>query len=114
MESHTEDVGDIIDDIHLIFEVNTSSFTAVMDSCTLVLQGTHGLLGDDFLPDILALFLESHTIDMGDFHDDLSLLFIEVDSSIVVVRAHSDLQVHSLHDQSLQVGVIVDSYVQHL
>ena len=30
------------------------------------------------------------------------------------VRAHSNLHVHSLHDQSSQVDVIVDPYVQQL
>ena len=92
-------MGDIIDDIHLLFESNTSSFAAVTHSCTLALQGTHGLLGDDFLLDISTLFLESHTTSMGDFHDDLSLLFAE-DSSTVVARVHSDPQLHALHDQS--------------
>ena len=58
------------------------------------------------MPDIAVLFLESHTIDIGDFHDDFSLLFAENASSTVIV--------HSLHDQSFQVGVIVDPYVQHL
>ena len=33
MESHMEDVGDIIDDIHLLFEVDTPSFITVIDSC---------------------------------------------------------------------------------
>ena len=100
MESHIEDVGDTIDDICLLFEVDTSSFSTVIGSCTSALQGTHGLLGDDFLPNILALFLELDAMDMGDFFDDLLLLFSEVDSSTVVARAHFDPQVHSLHDQS--------------
>ena len=43
---------------------------------------------------------------MGDFHDDFSLLFAEDYSSTVIA--------HSLHDQSFQVGVIVDTYVQLL
>ena len=106
MESHIEDVGDIIDDIYLLFEADISSFAAVTDSCTSALQGTHGLPCDDFLPDILALFLESHIADMEDFSGDLSLIFSKVDSSTVIA--------HSLHDQSFQVGVIVDSHVQHL
>ena len=42
------------------------------------------------------------------------LLFVEDDPSIVVVRAHFDPHVHSLHDQSLQVGMIKDPYIQHL
>ena len=74
-------------------------FAVVIDSCTLAQQGTHGLPGDDFLPDIVVLFLESHTADMGDFYDDFSLLFVE-ESSTVVVRAYSDPHAHSLHDQS--------------
>ena len=71
MESHIEDVGDIIDDIRLLFEVDTPFFSVVIDSCTSTLQGTLGLPGDDFFPDIAALFLESHIADMGDFYDDL-------------------------------------------
>ena len=100
LESHNEDVGDILDDIHLLFEADTPSFSVVIDSSTSALQGTHGLPSDDFLPNISALFLESHTMDMGDFHDDLSLLFAEEASSIVVARAHSNPQLHALHDQS--------------
>ena len=103
VESHIEDVGDILDDIRLLFEADTSSFSTVIDSCTSPLQGTHG---DDFLPDISVLFLESHTVDIGAFYDDFSVLFAENASSPVIV--------HSLHDQSFQVGVIVDLYVQHL
>ena len=34
VESHIEDVGDILDDIHLLFEADTPSFSAVTDSCT--------------------------------------------------------------------------------
>ena len=99
MESHIEDVGDIIDDIYLLFEMDTPSFSAVIDSCTSALQGTHSLPSDDFLPNIAALFLESHTVDMGDFYDDFLLLFSK-ESSTVVVRAHSNPQLHALHDQS--------------
>ena len=113
MESHIEDVGDIVDDICLLFEVDTPSFAIVTDSCTLALQGTHSLPGDDFLPDIAALFLESHTTDMGDFYDDLLLLFVEK-SSTMVVKAYSDPQLHALHDQSFQIGMIVDSSLQLL
>jgi hypothetical protein len=58
------------------------------------------------LSDIATLFLESHIVDMEDFFGDLLLLFSEADSSIVIA--------HSLHDQSFQVGMIVDSHVQHL
>ena len=43
---------------------------------------------------------------MEAFYDDFSLLFAKNDSPTVLVR--------SLHDQSVQVGVIVDTYVQHL
>ena len=85
MESHMEDVGDIIDDIHLLFEVDTPSFIAVIDSCTSSLQGTLGLSSDNFLPDILVIFLESHTKDMEDFFGDLSLLFVKEDSSTIIV-----------------------------
>ena len=56
--------------------------------------------------------MESYTIDLGDFFDDIPLLFAKDDPSIVVVRAHFDPHVHSLHDQSSQVDVIVDPYVQ--
>ena len=75
MESHIGDVGDILDDIHLLFEADTPSYVAVKNSCTSALEGTHGLPGGDFLPDIATLFLESHTIDMGEIYDDLSLIF---------------------------------------
>ena len=37
VESHIEDVGDIIDDIHLLFEADTPSFAPLKDSCTSVL-----------------------------------------------------------------------------
>ena len=60
--------------------------------------------------DIAGLFVESHTIDLGDSLDDLHLLFDGDDPSTIVVRAHSDPHVHSLHDQSLQVDVIVEPY----
>ena len=101
MESHIEDVGDTIDDIHLLFEVN--SFSIVTNSCTSAQQGTHGLptLGDDFLPDISTLFIESRTTNLEDFFDDLPLLFAEDDSSTIVAMAHSDPHFHSLYDQSL-------------
>ena len=56
--------------------------------------------------------MESHVANLGDFFDDLHVLFDEDYPSTVVVRAHSDPHVHSLHDQSLQVGVIVDPYEQ--
>ena len=55
------------------------------------------------MPDTSVLFLESHTVD---FHDDFSLLFAENASPTVLVC--------SLHDQSVQVGVIVDPYVHPL
>ena len=64
--------------------------------------------------DIVGLFIESHTTALGDFFDDIQLLFDEDNPSIVVARAHYDPHVHSLHDQPLQVGVIVDTYVQQL
>ena len=54
------------------------------------------------------------SIDLGEKLEDLHLLIDEGDSSTVVARAHSDPQVHSLHDQSSQVDVIVDPYVQQL
>ena len=66
------------------------------------------------MADIASLFMESHTIDLGVSLDDLHLLFNRDDSSTIVVRAYSDPHVHSLHDQSSQVGVIVDTYVQQL
>ena len=50
---------------------------------------------------------------MGDFYDDFSLLFAK-DSSTVVARADFDPEVHALHDQSFQIGMIVDSSLQHL
>ncbi len=88
-ESHIEDVEDTIDDIHLLFEANTSFIVAVTNSCTSTQQGTFCLLvpasGDDFLTDILGFFMESHTIDLEDFFDDLLLLFAKDDPSTVVL-----------------------------
>ena len=42
------------------------------------------------------------------------LLFVEDDSFAVVARAHSDPQFNFLHDQSFQIGMLVDSHLQHL
>ena len=114
MESHIEDVGDIIDTIFLLFlEFNTSSFSIVIG---LAQQGTPSLpaptLMDDFLTYILGLWVESHIVDLGDIINDLYLLFVEEDPSQVVVRAPSNHLVHSLHDQSSHIDVIVDPYVQ--
>ena len=79
-------------------------------------QGTSSLPApasvDDFLANILGLFVQSHIVNLGDSIDDLHLLFDEVDTSSVITRVHSDPSIHSLHDQSLQVDVIVDTYVQ--
>ena len=66
------------------------------------------------MPDISALFLESHIAYLEDFFDDLLLLFAKKNPSTVVARAYSDPHVHSLYDHSLQANVIVDTYVQHL
>ena len=106
MKSHIKNVGDIINGIHLLFEADTPSFAVVKDSCTSTLQGTLDLPSADFLPDVSVLFLESHTADMEVFSDDFSLLFAKNDSPTVLV--------HSLHDQSFQIGVIVDPYVHPL
>ena len=67
---------------------------------------------DDFLADIAGLFVESHIADLGENIDDFYLLFDEDDPSTIFVRAHYNPHVHSSHDQSSQVGVIVDTYVQ--
>ena len=109
MESHIEDVGDIINDICLLFvEVNTTSISIVIGPAQ---QGTPCLPTlasvDDFLTDISGLFVESHIADLGDIIDYIHLLFDEEDPSLVVARAHSNPHVHSLHDQSLQVDVVV-------
>ena len=79
-------------------------------------QGTCCLLAlasdDAFLEDIVGFFVESYTIDLGDNLDDFHIFFDEIDPSIVIVRAYSNPHVHSLHDQSSQVGMIMDTYVQ--
>ena len=54
------------------------------------------------------------SVDLVDRLEDLHLLIDEGDTSTVVARAHSDPHVHSLHDQSSQVGMIVDPYEQKL
>ena len=65
---------------------------------------------EKFLEDIAGLFVESHLVDSEDSIDDLHLLFDEADTSSVVTRVHSNPFVNSLHDQSLQVDVIMDTY----
>ena len=57
-------------------------------------------LVDDFLVATIGLFMDSHTIDLGDIPYDMHLLFFEDYPSTIVVRAYSDPHVHSLHDQS--------------
>ena len=105
VESHIEDVGDIIDDIRLLFEADTSSSAAVIDSCTSPLQGTHGV---DFLPDISVLFLESHTVDMGNFHDDFSLLFAENDSTTVLAISLTFEKTDGVLTHALEMPVIIE------
>ena len=51
---------------------------------------------------------------MEDNIDDLYLLFAEGDPSPVVTRDHSDPPVHSLHDQSSHIDMIMDPYIQQL
>ena len=45
---------------------------------------------DDFLLDIIVLFVESYIKDVGDIIDDIHLLFVEDNSSSLVAREHSD------------------------
>ena len=52
-------------------------------------------------------------IDLGDNIDDIHLFDVE-NLSLVFTRASSDPLYHSLHDQSLQVEVSVDTYDQQL
>ena len=100
VESHIEDVGDIIDDIHLLFvEVNTSSISIVIgpaQQCTPSIPAP--TLVDDFLIHISSLFMESHLVDLEDNIDYIHLLFDEVGTSSVVMRAHSNPPIHCLHD----------------
>ena len=49
-------------------------------------------------------------IDLGDSIDDLPLLLDAATPSSVVMSAPYDPLVHSLHDRSPQVEVIVDTY----
>ena len=56
--------------------------------------------------------MESYIEDLGDIIDDIHILFDEEESSLIVMRAHSNPPVHSLHDQSSQVDMIVDPYVK--
>ena len=53
-------------------------------------------------------------INLGDSIDDLPLLLDAIVPSSVVMRDPSESLVHSLHDQSLQVKVSVDTYDQQL
>lgn len=66
------------------------------------------------MTDIAGLFVESYITYLGDTINDIHLLFDEDDPSLIVARDHSDPLVHSLHDQSLEVDMIVDTFVQHL
>lgn len=63
---------------------------------------------------ITSLFLEYYIGYFGDIIDDIHILFYEDNPSLIVVREHFDPLVHSLHDHSFEVDMIVDSYVQHL
>ena len=98
MESHIEDVGDILDDIHLLFQEIFSSIAIVNNSCTSTQQGICHLLvlalDGDFLIDILGFLVESHIIDLEDFFYDIQLLFDEENPSIVVMRSHFYPHVH--------------------
>ena len=53
-------------------------------------------------------------IDLGDSIDDFPLLLDVVALSSVVTRAPSDPPIHSLHDRSSHVEVILDTYEQQL
>lgn len=64
--------------------------------------------------DISNLFVDSYFVDLGDTIDDIEHLFDEDDPSLVVVRESSDPLLHSLHNNSLEIDVIVDTYGQHL
>ena len=79
-------------------------------------QGTHCLpalaIEVDYMTNIAGLFMESHIAYLGDNIDYIHLLFDESDTSSIVTRAHSDPPVHSLHDQSSQLDVIMDTYEQ--
>ena len=70
--------------------------------------------GDDYIKNILSLFAESYIEDLEDIIDDIYLLFDEEDPSSIVTREHTGPLVHSLHDQSSQVDMIMDPYVQKL
>ena len=86
--------------------------------CNSIHLGTPCLLvsvsGDDYMIEISSLFVESYIQNLGDIIDDINLLFDEYVPSSVVARDHSDPLVHSLHDQSYKVDMIVDPYVQKL
>ena len=87
----------------------------VIDPCNLVQLGTPCLLAltlvDDYIIDILGFFVESYIEDLGDIIDDIHLLFDEDYPSLVVTREHSDPLIHSLHNQSFKVDMIMDTYV---
>ena len=88
----------------------------VIGPCNLVQLGTPCLpvpvSRDDYLTDISGFFMESYIAYLGDVIDDIHLLFDEEYPSSVVTREYSDPLVHTLHDQSYKVDIIVDPYVQ--
>ena len=55
--------------------------------------------------------MESYITDLVDIIGDIHLLFDEADPSSIVAREHFDPLVHSLHDQSYKVDMIVEFYV---
>lgn len=75
-----------------------------MATCDLVQQDIHHLPDitnwDDYVANIVGLFVESHISNLGDNIHDIHLLFDEVDSSLVVVEEPLDPPVHSPHDHS--------------
>lgn len=68
---------------------------------------------DDYLTDIACLFVESYLANFKDTINGIHFLFDEDDPSSVV-GDHFNALLHSLHDHSLEIDVIVDTYVQHL
>ncbi len=93
-----------------------SYIAIVIGPCNSIQLGTLCLLfpasRDDNWTDISSFFVEFYIENFGDIIDNIHL-FDEEDPSSIVAREHSDPLVHSLHDQSYKVDMIVDPYVQY-
>ena len=58
--------------------------------------------------------MELYIAYLGDFFDDIPLLFDEDDPSTVVAKEHVDPHLHSLFEHSFEIDMIVDTLINQL